>query len=173
MADASSLDRLGQVKGKGAVDALFLKLGIAELLSAFDRECVFKDKVKERSITGGKSVAFPISGREEAVYHEPGKPILGVTPGDRNERPINLDGLMIARKVTCDLEEMMNYYDVRRDATHQLDESLAREWDARAARVLYAVAKTTTEPLGKAVNANRHGPEPDPFGWLRQGYLQC
>ena len=45
-----SLDRIGQIKGTGAVDALFLKLGIAELLSALDRTCVFKGKVKERNI---------------------------------------------------------------------------------------------------------------------------
>ena len=141
-----SLDRIGQIKGTGAVDALFLKLGIAELLSAFDRTCVFKGKVKERNIKGGKSAAFPVSGKADAAYHVPGTPILGATnsPGDRNEQIINLDGLMIADQVIYDLEEMMNYYDVRQDVTHQLGQALAREWDRRAARVLYAAAKTTT-----------------------------
>jgi hypothetical protein len=73
----ASLERLGQIKGAGAVDALFLKLGIAELLTAFDRECVFRGKVKERNIKGGKSAAFPVSGRAVARYHVPGTPILG------------------------------------------------------------------------------------------------
>lgn len=154
-----SLDRIGQIQGAGAVDALFLKLGIAELLSAFDRACVFKGKVRERNIKGGKSAAFPVSGKAEAAYHVPGTPILGATnsPGDRNERIINLDGLMIADQVIYDLDEMMNYYDVRQDVTHQLGQALAREWDKRAARVLYAAAKTTTEPLAKAGNAGRIG----------------
>jgi len=154
-----SLDRIGQIKGTGAVDALFLKLGIAELLSAFDRTCVFKGKVKERNIKGGKSAAFPVSGKADAAYHVPGTPILGATnsPGDRNEQLINLDGLMIADQVIYDLEELMNYYDVRQDVTHQLGQALAREWDKRAARVLYAAAKTTTEPLAKAGNAGRIG----------------
>lgn len=158
MANAS-LDRIGQIKGTGAVDALFLKLGIAELLSAFDRSCVFKGKVKERNIKGGKSAAFPVSGRADAAYHVPGTPILGATnsPGDRNEEIINLDGLMIADQVIYDLEEMMNYYDVRQDITNQLGQALAREWDRRAARVLYAAAKRTTEPLSKAGNAGRIG----------------
>lgn len=158
MANAS-LDRIGQIRGAGAVDALFLKLGISELLSAFDRSCVFKGKVKERNIKGGKSAAFPVSGRAEASYHIPGSPILGATnsPGDRNEQLINLDGLMIADQVIYDLEELMNYYDVRQDVTHQLGQALAREWDRRAARVLYAAAKTTTEPLAKAGNAGRIG----------------
>lgn len=158
MANAS-LDRIGQIKGTGAVDALFLKLGIAELLSAFDRSCVFKGKIKERNIKGGKSAAFPVSGKADAAYHVPGTPILGATnsPGDRNEEIINLDGLLIADQVIYDLEEMMNYYDVRQDVTHQLGQALAREWDRRAARVLYAAAKRTTEPLAKAGNAGRIG----------------
>ena len=155
----TSLDRLGQIKGTGAVDALFLKLGMTELLDAYDRACVFKGKVKERNIRGGKSAAFQVTGRAEAAYHVPGEPILGATnsPGDRNERIINLDGLLIADQVIYDLDEMMNYVDVRQDITHQLGQALAREWDKRCARVLYAAAKTTTEPLAKASNAGRIG----------------
>lgn len=155
----ANLDRLGQIKGTGAVDALFLKLGMSELLDAFDRACVFKGKVKERNIKGGKSAAFQVSGRADAAYHVPGQPILGATnsPGDRNEQIINLDGLLIADSVIYDLDELMNYVDVRQDETHQLGQALAREWDKRAARVLYAAAKTTTEPLSKASNAGRIG----------------
>jgi len=158
MANAS-LDRLGQIKGTGAVDALFLKLGIAELLSAFERNCVFKGKVKERTISGGKSAAFPVSGRASAAYHVPGAPILGATnsPGQRNEQVINLDGLLIADQVVYDLDRLMNYYEDRSDITNQLGLALAYEWDKRAARVLYAAAKTTTEPLSGTINANRTG----------------
>lgn len=154
-----SLDRLGQIQGAGDTSALFLKLGMTELLDAFDRACVFKGKVKERNIKGGKSAAFQVSGKADAAYHVPGTPILGATnsPGDRNERIINLDGLLIADQVIYDLDELMNYVDVRQDVTHQLGQALAREWDKRCARVLYAAAKTTTEPLAKAGNAGRIG----------------
>lgn len=151
MANLTNLDRLGQIKQSGAVDALFLKLGMTEVLDAFDRKCVFKGKVKERNIRGGKSAAFQISGRNTAAYHIPGTPILGdtspTTSSDRNERIINLDGLLIASEVIYELDELINYVDVRQDTTHQLGQALAREWDARAARVLYGAAKTTTEPL--------------------------
>lgn len=158
MANAS-LDRLGQIQGAGDTSALFLKLGMTELLDAFDRACVFKGKVKERNIKGGKSAAFQVSGKADAAYHVPGTPILGATnsPGDHNERIINLDGLLIADQVIYDLDELMNYVDVRQDVTHQLGQALAREWDKRCARVLYAAAKTSTEPLAKAGNAGRIG----------------
>ena len=154
-----SLDRLGQIQGAGDTSALFLKLGMTELLDAYDRACVFKGKVKERNIKGGKSAAFQVSGRAQAAYHVPGEPILGATnaPGDRNERIINLDGLLIADQVIYDMDELMNYVDVRQDVTHQLGQALAREWDKRCARVLYAAAKTTTEPLAKASNSGRIG----------------
>jgi len=153
----STLDRLGQAKGKGANDALFLKLGIAELIAAFDRENVFKGKVRERNIKGGKSAAFPVAGKATAGYHTPGSPILGSADGDRNEMLINLDSLLISSRVIYDLDELMNYWDVRQDITHQLGEALAREWDMRAARVLYAAASTTDEVLGKAHNTGRTG----------------
>lgn len=151
MATLTNLDRLGQIKQAGATDALFLKLGMTEVLDAFDRKCVFKGKVKERNIRGGKSAAFQVSGRNTAAYHIPGTPILGdtspTTASDRNERIINLDGLLVASEVIYELDELMNYVDVRQDTTHQLGQALAREWDARAARVLYGAAKTSTEPL--------------------------
>lgn len=154
MANLTNLDRLGQIKQAGATDALFLKLGMTEVLDAFDRKCVFKGKVKERNIRGGKSAAFQISGRNTAGYHIPGTPILGdtspTTSSDRNERIISLDGLLVASEVIYELDELMNYVDVRQDVTHQLGQALAREWDARAARVLYGAAKTTTEPLNSA-----------------------
>lgn len=151
MATLTNLDRLGQIKQAGATDALFLKLGMTEVLDAFDRKCVFKGKVKERNIRGGKSAAFQVSGRTSAAYHVPGTPILGdttpTTSSDRNEQIINLDGLLVASEVIYELDELMNYVDVRQDTTHQLGQALAREWDARAARVLYGAAKTSTEPL--------------------------
>lgn len=155
----AAFDRLGQIKGTGDERALFLKLGIAEVLAAFDRNCVFKGKVRERNISGGKSASFPVTGRAKARYHVPGTQALGQgnTPGDRNEETINLDGLMIADDVIYDLDELMNYYDVRQDKTHQLGQALAVEWDERIARILYAAAKRTTSPLGKTINANRVG----------------
>lgn len=149
----TNLDRLGQIRQSGDVDALFLKLGMTEVLDAFDRTCVFKDRIQQRNIRGGKSAAFRITGRSTARYHTPGTQILGqgnFSAGDGNERIINLDGLMIADEVIYDLDELKDYVSLRQDITHQLGQALAREWDARVARVLYAAAKDTTEPLAAA-----------------------
>jgi hypothetical protein len=160
--------RLGQIKGTGDNFALFLKLGMSEVLTAFDRKTVFTGRVKERSIRGGQSARFKVTGRRIAGYHTPGTPITNVptdgsnpnpsnAPSDRNEEIINLDGLLVAPDTVYDLDDLMEDVQYRQDMMHQLGEALAREKDARIARVLYAAAKRNTEPLNKASNSGRVG----------------
>lgn len=155
----AALQRLGQIRGAGDTRALFLKLGAAEVLDAFERTTVFKGKTRERNIRGGKSVAFPITGKMSARYHVPGVPILGEgnNPSDLNERLIELDSLMIADAAVAEIDELMAYYDVRQIYTTELGRALAYEYDRRVARILFAAASNVTEPLAKAGNNNRIG----------------
>ena len=136
-----------------------LKLGAAEVLDSFLRTTVFKGKVRERNIRGGKSVAFPITGRLEARYHQPGTAITGSgnAPSDLNERVISLDALMIADTAILEVDELMSYFDVRQVYTTELGRALAYEFDKRVARMIFAAASNATQPLAKAVNANRTG----------------
>ena len=169
MADAD-LKRLGQIKGTGGswaagadkqdgYRAMFLKLGSAEVLSAFEEFCVTKGKVKERTIRGGKSMAFPITGKQEAAYHQPGKEITGGTndPSALNERVLTLDSLMIADASVAEVDELMAYWPARQEITRELGRALAYERDKRALRIIYAASKNTTEPLNKDVNKGRTG----------------
>ena len=169
MADAD-LKRVGQIKGTGgswtagatAQDgyrALFLKLGSAEVLSAFEEYCVFKGKTKERNIRGGKSMAFPITGKQEAAYHQPGTELTGGTndPSDLNERVLTLDSLMVADAAIAEVDELMAYWPARQEITRELGRALAYEYDKRVARIIYAAANNSTEPLAKAINTGRVG----------------
>ena len=170
MADVD-LQRLGQIKGDAAtwgaglsgVDkdrAMFLRLGSSEVLDAFMRNCVFKGKTRERNIRGGRSVDFPITGRMLASYHKPGDAITGDgnDPSDLNKRTIELDALMIADAAIYQVDELMNYYDVRQIYTKELGRALAYEYDKRVARLVYAAANNSTEPLAKdPPNAGRTG----------------
>ena len=166
-----ALQRLGQIKGDAATwapgpsgldkdRAMFLRLGSAEVLDAFMTNCVFKGKTRERNIRGGRSVSFPITGKMEARYHQPGTQILGQgnDPSDLNQRVIELDALMIADAAIYQVDELMNYYDIRQIYTKELGRSLAYEYDKRVARIIYAAASNTTEPLAKdPPNAGRIG----------------
>lgn len=169
MADAD-LKRVGQIKGTGGswaagatnqdgYRALFLKLGSAEVLSAFEEYCVFKGKTKERNIRGGKSMAFPISGKQQAAYHQPGTEITGGTndPSDLNERILTLDSLMIADAAIAEVDELMAYWPARQEITRELGRALAVEYDKRVCRVIYAAANNSTEPLAKTINTGRTG----------------
>ena len=157
---AADLSRLGQIQGSSADNyALFLKLGISEVISAYDRKCIFKGMLKSRNITGGKSAAFPVAGKVLAAYHTPGTALQGTTntPSDLNEEIINLDALMVADVSIYELDELMAYWQMRQEYTYQLGQALAVEYDKRAARVIFAAAARSTEPLAKASNAGRTG----------------
>ena len=169
MATNITPSRLGQIKGDASDNfALFLKLGMSEVLTAFDRKTVFTGRVKERSIRGGQSARFKVSGRAIAGYHTPGTPITNVptdgsnpnpsnAPSDRNEEIIRLDGLLVAPDTVYDLDDLMEDVQYRQDLMHQLGQALAREKDARIARVLYAAAKRSVSPLDKTINDDRVG----------------
>jgi len=167
---AVTLSRLGQVKGAAATwgagaagldtdRALMLKLGSAEVMEAFMTATVFKGKTRERNIRGGKSVAFPITGKMSAAYHQPGTELTGTIndPSDLNERVISLDALMVADAAIYNIDELMSYFDVRQIYTKELGRALAIEYDKRVARMIYAAASNTTEPLAKAGNSGRTG----------------
>ena len=169
MADAD-LKRVGQIKGTGGswaagasaqdgYKALFLKLGSAEVLSAFEEYCVMKGKVKERNIRGGKSMAFPITGKQEAAFHQPGTEITGGTndPSALNERVLTLDSLMISDASIAEVDELMAYWPARQEITRELGRALAYEYDKRALRIVYAASVNTTEPLNKTINTGRVG----------------
>ena len=166
-----ALSRLGQIKGDAATweagasgldkdRELMLKLGSAEVLDAFMTNCVFKGKTRERNIRGGKSVAFPITGKMAARYHQPGTQILGQgnDPSDLNERVISLDALMIADTAIYQVDELMSYFDVRQIYTTELGRALSYEYDKRVARLIYAAAKNSTEPLNKNGGSKPKGP---------------
>jgi len=158
-ADALQLSRLGQIKGAGSVDALFLDLSSDELLTAYDKKKIFASTVKEGNIRGGRSKRFIVTGRRKASYHTPGTPIDGTTnaPSDVNSRIIYLDGLMVADEVVYDLDELKEDPQTRAELMHQLGQALSDEREARIARVLFAAANTTTEPLAKSINTGRTG----------------
>ena len=153
------LARLGQIRGTGAVDAVFQKLGQSEILNALKRETVFKNLVKTRNIKGGKSFDFQMTGRASAGYVTPGVPLLGGLnePSDINVKNIAVDGLLAADQAIFDLDQLMNYADVRSEFFEQLGIALAWETDKRIARIIFAGANNTTEPFAKAINTGRIG----------------
>ena len=145
------LSRAGVIKsdsGTWAKDnALFLKVFSGEVITAFNRECVFGSLCQSRTIQSGKSAQFPVTGRFKAAYHTPGKPVLGQGQLEQNEVVIKVDDLLIADAVLYDLDDAKNHYDIRSIYSTELGRAMARAYDKRIARVITLGAREDTADL--------------------------
>ena len=160
-------------------NALFLKVFSGEVITAFDRTCVFKGLAQERTIQNGKSAQFPVTGRFTGKFHTPGKMIEGQGNMAQNEVTIKIDDLLIADAALYDLDEAKAHYDIRAIYSKELGNALAREYDKRLARVLTLAARVSTGDLtanlpaglspddpyrtGTRVDLNKATPTPDDY----------
>jgi hypothetical protein len=160
-------------------NALFLKVFSGEVITAFDRACVFKGMTQDRTIQNGKSAQFPVTGRFTSRFHVPGKQIEGQGNMAQNEVVIKIDDLLIADAALYDLDEAKNHYDIRSIYSRELGNALARAYDKRIARVLTLGAREATGDLdrnlpaglspndpyrtGTRVDINKAIPSPDDY----------
>jgi hypothetical protein len=146
--------RLGAINGvAGTYDqqnVLFLKVFSGEVLTAFKRNCLFRDLCYEKTITSGKSAQFPIIGRATAGYYQPGPAVTGQGSIAQNEVIINVDDLTLASATIYDLDDAKSHYDARQIYSVELGEALARLWDRRLARVTTLAARQGVSDLAAA-----------------------
>lgn len=142
MANATAL-RAGQVNTAGDTKALFLKTFGGEVMAAFDENNVVMDKHMVRTITSGKSAAFPATWKVSAGYHTPGTEIVGQT-SPLNERIIDIDDLLLASVFIPNIDEAMAHYEYRSEYSRQCGLSLANNWDKNVLQVMVLAARDTT-----------------------------
>jgi hypothetical protein len=135
--------RLGQANATGDVLALFLKVAAGEVLTAFDRASAFRPRHTVRVIPSGKSAAFPATGLASAQYHTPGAEILGDVVR-HNERVITIDDLLVAPVFVANIDEAMNYYDVRSIYTGEIGQALAKAYDQNVGRTFIQAARSAS-----------------------------
>ena len=128
-------------------NALFLKVFSGEVLQSFERACVFRGLVQERTIQNGKSAQFPVTGRFIGRYHTPGKMIEGQGNMAQNEVVVKVDDLLVADASLYDLDEAKNHFDMRNIYSKELGLALGRAYDKRIARVITLGARTSTGDL--------------------------
>lgn len=146
MANATP-SRLGLVQGGSDNTALFLKVFSGEVLAAFEKATVFKDRTQSRSISSGKSAQFPATWRTTAAYHTPGSEIVGdVIP--MQEKVITIDGLLLASTFISNIDEAMNHYDVRGIYSKEAGLALAYQYDKNVAQVGVLAARSAATFTG-------------------------
>jgi len=139
MANATP-SRLGQVQASGDVRALFEKVFVGEVLTAFETNVILKPLTEHKSISSGKSAAFPAIYKGSAAYHTPGAELTG-TAIQHNEITISIDDQLIADTFIANIDEAMNHYDVRAPYSTELGLALALFYDKNVARNIARAAR--------------------------------
>ena len=139
MANATP-SRLGQVQGAGDARAMFEKVFAGEVLTAFETNVILKPLTEQKTIANGKSATFPAIYKASASYHTPGTELTG-SAIQHNEVEISVDDQLIADTFIANIDEAMNFYDVRSPYSTELGLALALFYDKNVARNIARAAR--------------------------------
>lgn len=146
MANATVLN-IGQVNGAGQTDALFLKVFSGEVLTAFETASVTRDKHFVRTITSGKSAAFPATWKVTGGYHTPGTEIVGQA-SNVNERVITIDDLLVSSVFIPNIDEAKNHFEYRSVYSNECGVFLGTNWDKNVLQVMALAARASATVTG-------------------------
>ncbi len=157
---SSTVTRIGQINGSGAVDALFLKKYAGEVIVAFEGTNKAIERTMVRTITEGKSAQFPRTGRIGASYHIVGTEIKGKKI-NHGEIIIPVDDVLLSDAFIANIDEAKNHYDVRSIYTGEMGRALAKQMDRHILQVGLLAARASNViadlPGGSVVYQNSPG----------------
>lgn len=147
------VSRSGQVNQSGDARALFQKVFTTEVMAAFQTDNPFDSLQRVRSISNAKSAEFPYLGNIGAGYHTPGAELVG---GKINHAStiIPVDNLLVSQVAIANIDEAMNYYDVRQPYSTELGEALKAEYASKLCRLMARAARSVG-PVSNTRYANR------------------
>jgi predicted nucleic acid-binding protein len=150
---AFTVSRLGEVAG-GSADPkeLFLKVFGGEVLTAFETQVILKALTRQRTITSGKSVSFPLVWKAATSYHTPGAEIDGQTI-KHGEKVISIDDLLISAVFIADIDEAMNHYEVRSIYSNEMGRALGLSYDQNVCRNVLLAARGAAQIDAEASSA--------------------
>jgi hypothetical protein len=148
-----TVSRLGEIAG-GSADPkeLFLKVFGGEVMTAFETQVILKALTRQRTITSGKSVSFPLVWKAATSYHTPGVEIDGQTI-KHGEKVISIDDLLISAVFVADIDEAMNHYEVRSIYSGEMGRALGLSYDQNVCRNLLLAARGAAQIDAEASSA--------------------
>ena len=138
----------GAVNNTGDTLALFLKLASGEVLTAFRNKTAFEMYQRVRTISAGRSVAFPMTGSLAARYVVPGETQIGQSM-NHNEIVIGIDGELLADAFVASIDEAYAHWDVRAPITDAMGDALAQAYDRNVARNIVIAARSSNPVTGE------------------------
>lgn len=138
--------RLGQVQLSGDDLALFLKLFSGEVLTTYAQKVATAGAQKVKSISGGKSTQFIVTGRAGSKRFTIGDNILldtnnYVSQIPTDEKIVAVDKPIISTTVINDWDEAVAQYSARQPYSEKLAEALALNHDVSALSTMVATAR--------------------------------
>lgn len=125
-----------------------LKMGqlafAGEVFAAFEKASLTRGKMTERTIESGTGARFPVFGRAEAHFLQPGQNLDDIR-GDINQgqRTISIDGVLTSDVLIFDMDQAMADYNFRSVYVKELGNALATSYDCS---VFAEVAKEAMNP---------------------------
>jgi hypothetical protein len=132
----ATVSQLGLKVGGSDAKELFLKVWSGEVISAFETQNTTMDKHTVHTISSGKQSTFPILGKATASYHQAGNEITGGSIGHNETCDRHIQGLLIAPVFIAEIEQAMNYYDVRSFYSKEIGNVLATTMDKHVYQTL-------------------------------------
>lgn len=113
-----------------------------EILASYDRALVLSKIVKHRTISGGKSMQFPLTGRAKAHYHTAGTHV-NLDGIKSAQRIITVPGVITAATMIDDFEQAIMHFDTRQEFARQLGLALAYLKELHVGMVLAQTSHAT------------------------------
>ena len=135
----TSQSRSGQNNATGDDRLLFEKRMETDVLRFFQATCIGKGLVFNKSISHGKSAAFPVVGNATAQYHTAGALLEGNTI-KATEREITIDDLLTAFAYIPDIDDAMVHYDANSAYNESIGRALAKRYDQDLFRMVAKAA---------------------------------
>lgn len=137
----------GQINGSGALDANFLKLFGGEVWAAYQQDVVTDARHYQRSITSGKSIQFPMTGKVTVGYHTAGTMLVGQSSNNA-EKVVVIDDLLVGDVFFDKLTEAKSHYEVRSIYSSELGSELANNKDVNVLRCMILAARASNPVTG-------------------------
>ena len=126
---------------------LLLKTFGGEVMTHYDEVFSLKDKIRVRTIAGGKTAQFPAIGQASAEHFVPGQQIVGQAI-DTAEKTISIDDLIISSVFINNIDEMLGHFEFRGEYSKQLGQAIAKTCETKLFQMAVRDAK-----LGDSFNA--------------------
>ena len=103
---------------------LLLKTFGGEVLKHFDEKFSLKDKIRTRTISGGKTAQFPGIGQAKAEHFVPGQEIVGQAM-KTDEKTISINDFLVSSVFLNNIDEMLTHFEFRAEYSKQMAQALA------------------------------------------------